>query len=69
MAIEYFYVGEVGRYISHLDILRTVQRAIKRSRLPIVYSAGFNPTPKMAFASALPVGITSESEYLDIAIK
>lgn len=62
-------VGEVGRYISHLDVLRTMQRAIRRSRLPIVYSAGFNPIPKIAFASALPVGVTSEAEYADLQMQ
>lgn len=62
-------VGEVGRYLSHLDVLRTMQRAIRRSKLPIVYSAGFNPIPKIAFASALPVGVTSEAEYADLQMQ
>ncbi|MCW3489231.1 TIGR03936 family radical SAM-associated protein [Dethiobacter alkaliphilus] len=54
------------RFLSHLDLMRAWQRAIRRARLPVAYSAGFNPHPKMSFASALAVGITSEAEYLDI---
>lgn len=58
--------GEPVRYISHLDYARTVERALRRAKLPVAYSEGFNPHMKMAFASALPVGVTSEAEYLDI---
>lgn len=54
------------RYLSHLDLLRAWQRAIRRTGIPMAYSAGFNPHPKMSFASALAVGVTSEAEYLDI---
>lgn len=64
-----FSVGESGRYISHLDILRTMERAIRRAKLPISYSQGFHPSPKMSFASALPVGITSEAEYVDLQMQ
>ncbi len=54
------------RFLSHLDLMRAWQRAIRRARLPVLYSAGFNPHPKMSFASALPVGVISDAEYLDI---
>ncbi|HZK24253.1 MAG TPA: TIGR03936 family radical SAM-associated protein [Oscillospiraceae bacterium] len=54
------------RFLSHLDLMRLWQRAIRRARLPVVYSQGFNPHPKMSFAAALPVGVTSEAEYLDV---
>src|SRR5690606_30809174 len=49
--------------------LRMVERSVRRAGLPIEYSEGFNPIPKMAFASALPVGITSEAEYVDLKMK
>lgn len=58
--------GEEIRYVSHLDYARTVERAVRRSKLPAAYSEGFNPHMKMAFASALPVGVASEAEYMDI---
>jgi radical SAM-linked protein len=54
------------KYISHLDFLRLVQRAIRRADIPVAYSQGFNPHPRLSFASALAVGVTSEGEYLDI---
>lgn len=57
------------RYLSHLDLMRAWQRAIRRARLPVAYSAGFNPHPKMSFASALAVGVTSDAEYLDIELQ
>lgn len=56
------------KYISHLDLMRSMQRAIRRANIPIAYSQGFNPHPIMAFASALSVGVTSEREYADIIL-
>ncbi|MGI6538899.1 MAG: TIGR03936 family radical SAM-associated protein [Caldicoprobacterales bacterium] len=60
--------GERVKYISHLDLMRAMQRAVRRAELPIAFSQGFNPHPIMAFASALPVGTTSEREYMDILL-
>lgn len=56
------------KYISHLDLMRTMQRAVRRAGIPIAYSQGFNPHPIMAFASALSVGVTSDGEYMDIRL-
>ena len=53
-------------FLSHLDLMRTWQRAIRRAGLPVAYSSGFNPHQRLSFASALPVGATSETEYLDV---
>lgn len=64
-----FSKGPGLRYLSHLDLMRAWQRAIRRAGLPVAHSAGFNPHPKMSFAAALPVGVTSEAEYLDIRFK
>jgi len=61
--------GEAVRYISHLDYSRAVERAIRRAKLPVAYSEGFNPHMKMAFASALSLGVTSDAEYLDVEVK
>lgn len=60
--------GEAVRYISHLDYARAVERTIRRAKLPVAYSEGFNPHMKMAFASALALGVTSEAEYMDIEL-
>ncbi|OEF98355.1 TIGR03936 family radical SAM-associated protein [Desulfuribacillus alkaliarsenatis] len=61
-----FSKGDGLRYISHLDLQRMFGRALRRARIPIAYSQGFNPHPRLAFGSALGVGTTSESEFLDI---
>ena len=55
-------------FISHLDYARAMERAIRRAKLPAAYSEGFNPHMKLAFASALSVGVTSDAEYADIAM-
>lgn len=54
------------RFISHLDLQRFMQRALRRTDLPVAYSQGFNPHPQMAFASALAMGWVSEYEILDV---
>lgn len=54
------------RFISHLDLARTIERTVRRARLPVAYSKGFSPRPKIAFGSALAVGVTSSAEYVDI---
>ncbi|AZV55732.1 TIGR03936 family radical SAM-associated protein [Clostridium sp. AWRP] len=54
------------RFIGHLDLLRTIQRMIKRSELPIEYSKGFNPHINMSIAQPLAVGVYSCGEYMDL---
>jgi len=56
------------RYVSHLDLMTAFRRAFLRAEIPIAYSEGFHPHPIMACASALPVGATSDMEYMDIAL-
>lgn len=60
--------NEKGRFLSHLDLLRTMERVFRRANLPLAFSEGFNPHPKVSFGSALAVGVTSEGEYLDIEL-
>lgn len=60
-----FRKGQELRFLSHLDLIRTLERAVRRGRLPIAFSEGFSPRPKMSFGSALAVGIMSEAEYAD----
>jgi len=52
-------------FISHLELLATIQRAFRRSGLALAYSGGFNPRPRISFGFALPVGTVSKTEYLD----
>lgn len=60
--------GEELSFLSHLDYIEVYERAIIRAKLPIAYSSGFHPHMKLAFASALSVGVTSEAEYMDFTL-
>jgi radical SAM-linked protein len=61
--------GSELKYISHLDLMRLWERALKRAGIPVAYSEGFNPRPRLSFGSPLAVGITSQSELLDIFLE
>ncbi len=61
-----FKKGEPVRFISHLDMMRTFARAMRRASLPVAVSKGFNPHPRMVFALPLAVGATSEMDVLDV---
>ncbi len=54
------------RYIGHLDLARTLERSLNRARIPMAYTQGFNPRPRLQFAAALPLGYTSDCELADI---
>jgi radical SAM-linked protein len=56
------------RFSSHRDFQRAFERAIRRAGVPIAFSAGFNPHPKISYAGAAPTGTASEAEYLEIAV-
>lgn len=61
--------GEELRYISHLDYASAIERAIRRTKMPVAFSEGFNPHMKISFASALALGVTSATEYMDVEFK
>lgn len=54
------------RFVSHRDVARIVERSIKKLRLPVSYSEGFSPRPRISFGLALTVAYESEAEFLDI---
>lgn len=54
------------RFTGHLDLYRAWERTIRRARLPLAYSQGYNPHPRINLACALPLGFTSEAEIVDI---
>lgn len=60
--------GVEVRFISHLDMQRALQRALRRAGVPVAYSMGFNPHPQLSFATALSVGVTSEAEWIDVRL-
>ena len=64
-----FTKGSEVKFVSHLDIMRTIQRTFKRAALPVDYSKGFNPHMKLSIAQPLSVGMYSLGDYLDIEFK
>jgi radical SAM-linked protein len=56
------------RFSSHRDFSRAFERAVFRARIPMAYSSGFNPHPRISYAGAAPTGSASEAEYLEIAL-
>ncbi|MCT9931003.1 TIGR03936 family radical SAM-associated protein [Planotetraspora sp. A-T 1434] len=56
------------RFTSHRDISRAVERAVRRADIPVAFSAGFSPHPKISYAGAAPTGVASEAEYLEIGV-
>jgi radical SAM-linked protein len=60
-----FSRGEEIKFISHLDIMRLWQRALHRAEIPLAYSEGFSPHPRLSLAAPLAVGLTSQAELMD----
>jgi len=61
-----YATDDTVKYIGHLDMARAWERAIRRARLPLAYTQGFHPQPRIQFAAALPVGFTGRAEMVDI---
>lgn len=61
-----FSRGEAVKFISHLDIMRLWERALRRADMPVAYSQGFSPQPRLSLAAPLAVGVTSEGEIMDL---
>ncbi|MCW2606504.1 MAG: radical protein [Frankiales bacterium] len=56
------------RFTSHRDIARAFERALRRAEVPMAYSAGFSPHPKISWVGAAPTGVASEAEYVEISV-
>jgi radical SAM-linked protein len=56
------------RFASQLDLARAFERGVRRAGLPIAYSVGFTPHPKISYAGGVPTGVASEAEYLSLAL-
>jgi radical SAM-linked protein len=57
-----------ARFTSHRDFARAFERALRRAAVPMAYSSGFSPHPRISYANAAPTGAASESEYLEIGL-
>ena len=67
LRIRYAKRGRL-RFTSHRDFSRAFERAVFRARVPMAYSSGFNPHPRISYAGAAPTGAASEAEYLELAL-
>lgn len=67
LRVKFYKKGRL-QYISHLDLVRTMMKIIVRASLPLKYTEGFNPKPKLVFAAPLSTGVESECEYMDIRL-
>ena len=57
------------KYISHLDLMRLWERVLRRAQVPVLYSEGFSPRPRIAMAAPLAVGVSSQAEKLDMVLE
>ena len=63
-----FKRGKEIKFISHLDIMRLWERALRRAQIPLAYSEGFSPRPRISLAAPLSVGVTGEAELMDVFV-
>ena len=67
LRLKFYKVGKL-QYISHLDLVRTFNKILVRAHLPLWYTEGFNPKPKLSFVANLSIGTESVCEYMDIRL-
>lgn len=67
LRLKYRKIGYM-KFLSHLDMVRLMERSFRRAKLPLEFSKGFNPRPKINFAAPLSVGVTSDSEVLEVEL-
>ncbi|MEZ4771491.1 MAG: TIGR03936 family radical SAM-associated protein [Caldilineales bacterium] len=67
LRVTYSHQGPL-RYVGHLDVVRTWERALRRAEVPMAYSEGYNPQAKLQFASGLPLGTTGRAELMDVVL-
>jgi radical SAM-linked protein len=67
LVVRYAKRGKM-RFASHRDVARVFERGVRRAGLPIAYSSGFTPHPRISYAGGAPTGVASEAEYLSLAL-
>ena len=67
LRVKFYKKGNL-QYISHLDLVRTMMKIVVRAKLPLWYTEGFNPKPKLTFAAPLSIGTESMCEFMDIRL-
>jgi radical SAM-linked protein len=64
-----FRRGEEVKYITHLDLMRLWHRAMRRAGIPLMYSQGYSPHPRLSLAAPLAIGTTSDGELMDVSLE
>lgn len=67
LRLQYAKRGRL-RFSSHRDFQRALERALRRAEIPMAFSAGFSPHPKVSYANSAPTGVASEAEYVEIGV-
>lgn len=67
LRIKFVKTGSL-QYVSHLDLVRTINKVLIRAKFPLYYTEGFNPKPKMVFSPPLSIGVESRCEFLDVRL-
>ena len=67
LLVRYAKRGKM-RFASQLDLARAFERGVRQANLPIAYSVGFTPHPKISYAGGVPTGVASEAEYLSLLL-
>ena len=56
------------RFASHRDVARAIERGVRKAGVPVAYSAGFSPHPRISYSGGAPTGSASEAEYLELSV-
>lgn len=67
LTVRYAKRGRM-RFASHRDVVRAIERGVRKAGLPVAYSAGFSPHPRISYADGVPTGSASEAEYLELSV-
>jgi hypothetical protein len=68
LLLKYRKEGDAA-FLSHREAMRAMERALRRSGIPLAFSEGFSPRPRMSFSPALPLGVAAEAEYVELAVE
>jgi radical SAM-linked protein len=68
LLVKYAKEGDAS-FLSHREAMRAMERALRRSGLPLAFTEGFSPRPRMSFSPALPLGVSAQAEYLEVSVE
>jgi radical SAM-linked protein len=67
LLVKYSKEGDAS-FLSHREVMRALERALRRCELPLVFTEGYSPRPRMSFSPALPLGVAAEAEYIEVGV-